>query len=90
MVDDPGMVPLAPGSKARLLTDRFAMTYSALLRGLHRTFNGEPDHITKSVGVMYSLSVIARELMQTPAGLGGGTTAGPSFQALPADPTPWD
>lgn len=90
MVDDPGMVPLAPGSKARLLTDRFALTYRALLRSLHRAFNGEPASMAQAVGVMYSLSVVARDLMQTPSGLADGTTAGPSFQTLPADPAAAD
>jgi hypothetical protein len=82
MMDDPDTALLAPGSRARLLTDQFSETYQALLNGLHRTFNGEPGYLNQAIGIMYSLSVVARQLMQTPSGL-DGTTAGPSFQLPP-------
>ena len=83
MIDDPGMVTFAPGSKAQILTDRFAKCYQTLLRGLHRAFIGDPAHMGQAVGVMYSLSIIARELMQTSSGKDDGSTAGPAFQSLP-------
>lgn len=80
MMDDPDTALLLPGSRALILSNQFSETYQTLLNGLHRCFNGEPDYIGQAVGIMYSLSVIARRLMQTPSGLADGTTAGPSFQ----------
>jgi hypothetical protein len=68
------------GSRARILSQQFAETYQALLNALGRTWNGEPNHLKQSLGLMYSLDLAARELMQTPSGLPDGTTAGPSFQ----------
>ncbi len=80
MMDDPDVAVLPPGSRARILSQQFAQTYQALLKGLHRTFNGQPQYLGQAIGMMYSLAVSAGELMQTPSGLDDGTTAGPSFQ----------
>jgi hypothetical protein len=80
MMDDPDIADLPPGSRARILSQQFARTYQALLNGLHRTFNGEPQYLGQAIGMMYSLAVSAGELMQTPSGRNDGTTAGPSFQ----------
>ncbi|HKV12439.1 MAG TPA: ferritin-like protein [Thermoanaerobaculia bacterium] len=80
MMDDPDTSTLPKGSRAQILSAQFNGTYRALLNGLHRTFNGEPDHFGATVGLMYSLELQAQELMQTPSGRNDGTTAGPSFQ----------
>lgn len=80
MMDDPDVALLAPGSRARILSEQFATIYQGLLNGLHRSFNGDPAYIGQAIGQMYSLSVAARQLMQTPSGLNDGTTAGPTFQ----------
>jgi hypothetical protein len=80
MVDDPDMVMYPPGSRALILVEQFSRTYQALLKGLHRTFNGEPQYLREAIGLMYSLDLAARELMRTPSGLKDGTTAGPTFQ----------
>jgi hypothetical protein len=80
MTDDPDIGRLDPSSRAYALSAQFAATYQALLRGLDRTFGGEPPAIAGAIGTMYSLDVTARQLMQTPSGLGDGTTAGPTFQ----------
>jgi hypothetical protein len=80
MMDDPDMALLTPGSRASVLAGQFAGTYQSLLNGLHRTFNGEPAYLPQAIGLMYSLDLAARQLMQTPSGLSDGTTAGPSFQ----------
>ncbi len=80
MMDDPDIALLAPGSRARILSEQFAETYQALLNGLERTFNGEPAFMSQVFGLMYSLGLAARQLVETPSGLGDGTTAGPSFQ----------
>jgi Ferritin-like len=84
MMDDPEIGKLQPGSKGYILSSQFAQTYQALLRGLDRTFGGEPGAIAGAVGTMYSLDVTARQLMQAPTvrldGSTDGSTAGPSFQ----------
>ncbi len=80
MIDDPNVVVYPAGSRARLLSMQFAQGYQALLAGLNRTFNGDPDYLREAIGLMYSLDLSARELMQTPSGLKEGTTAGPGFQ----------
>ncbi len=80
MIDDPNVVVYPAGSRARLLSMQFAQGYQALLAGLNRSFNGEPDYLREAIGLMYSLDLSARELMQTPSGLKEGTTAGPGFQ----------
>ncbi len=80
MVDDPDIGRFAPDSRAYMLSVQFAESYQALLTGLHRTFNGEPGHLRQAIGAMFSLDLLARDLMQTPSGLADGTTAGPSFQ----------
>ncbi|MCC6231556.1 MAG: ferritin-like protein [Verrucomicrobiales bacterium] len=82
MVDDPGVVPPPAGSRAAILSASFATTYASLLANLHRAFNGNPELLNQGMGLMYSLSVTARELMRTPSGRDDATTAGPSF--LPA------
>jgi hypothetical protein len=80
MIDDPDMVMYPQGSRALILVEQFSRTYQALLKGLHRTFNGEPQYLREAIGIMYSLDLAARELMRTPSGLKDGTTAGPTFQ----------
>jgi hypothetical protein len=68
---------------------RFNRTYTALLRQLHRAFNGEPDRLFESVPMMYELKYQAQALMNIPSGFGDGTTVGPSFEyddGRPNDP----
>jgi hypothetical protein len=80
MIDDPNTVLYPPGSRARILAQQFAESYQALLSALNDTFNGQPDNLSRAIGLMYSLDLQARQLMQTPSGIKDGTTAGPSFQ----------
>ena len=80
MADDPNTAMLQPGSQARILSEQFNQTYQTLLNALHATFNGEPGQLDDTIGLMYSLDLAARKLMETPSGRGDGTTAGPSFE----------
>lgn len=82
MMDDPDVTSLAPGSRAYILARQFSQQYHALLKGLHRTFNGQPDYLGEALGLMYALNMTARELVQTPSGRDDGTTAGPTFQII--------
>jgi hypothetical protein len=83
MVPNPSLVAYPAGSRAALLSQQFNETYHALLNALNTTFNGNPDNIKEAIGAMYSMSVIAAELLQTPSGQKDGTTAGPQFTYNP-------
>ena len=83
VVDNPTEAGFTEGSKQRALAAQFNGGYHRLLRGLDRTFDGEPDHLDSAIGVMYQLRVIALDLYKLPSGLGDGTVAGPPFQLLP-------
>lgn len=80
MMDDPMLSQYPQGSRAHLLNSQFTEMYRALLKGLHKTFNGEPHYLKEAIGLMFSLEIIAQQLMQVPSGLNDGTTAGPTFQ----------
>jgi hypothetical protein len=82
VVDDPTVESFADGSQQRALAEQFNGAYCRLLRGLDRTFNGEPDHLDAALGVMYALRVIALDLYKLPSGRDDGTVAGPPFQLL--------
>ena len=84
MMDDPDMVLYPQGSRALILAEQFSRAYQSLLKGLHRTFNGEPGYVREAIGLMYSVDLAARELMRTPSGLKDGSTAGPTFQLTAA------
>ena len=58
---------------------QFRDDYRALLRALHRAFNGEPDYLGAAMGLMYTLDVTGRQLMATPIGGPDSPTAGSSF-----------
>jgi hypothetical protein len=80
MIDDPNLALYPAGSRASILAKQFAQSYQSLLEALHRTFNGDPGYLDQAIGLMYSLDLQARQLMQTPSGVREGATAGPSFQ----------
>src|SRR5262249_49421534 len=73
MMDDPDLVLFPVGSRAQVLSMQFAQTYQSLLNALHTVFNGQPDQLNEAIGLMYSLSVLARQLMETPSGVKDGT-----------------
>ncbi|HZL56631.1 MAG TPA: ferritin-like protein [Bryobacteraceae bacterium] len=79
MIDDPGLDAYPAGSRASMLAKQFSSDYRALLKALHKTFQGYPQQLGDAIALMYSLNLSARELMQTPSGRNDGTTAGPVF-----------
>jgi hypothetical protein len=87
MPDDPDANRLPEGSQARMWTEEFNRSYGNLLNALHATFNGQPDAITSAIGLMFSLEVQAKKLMQPIPPPGDhaieSIIAGPSFQ-IPA------
>lgn len=84
VVPDPHVDRYPPGSAARYANDTFNYTYTSLLRSLHATFNGRPDQFDSSVGLMESLKQQAISIMSID--IGGGATAGPSFEYQSVNP----
>jgi hypothetical protein len=76
---NPHLRDYPPGSPLYQASMKFNQEYSALLRGLHRAFNGEPAALLESVPLMFRLKYAAQGLMKTPAGR-GNATAGPTFE----------
>lgn len=80
MVDNPNTQALDPVSQARSLSNEFNQAYANVLNALHTAFNGRPQNVRTAVGLMFSLTLLAEKLMQTPMGSGATETAGTSFQ----------
>jgi len=76
---DPKECDYAPGSRARGLVNRFNFSYTAILRALHETFNGDPGRLRVALGSMYELRLLGADVVSTPV---GKTTlqASPSFE----------
>lgn len=83
MRDNSRMDDYPADSPVRAKMLEFNTTYSDLLRALHRAFNGDPPQLSAAVDVMFRLKDLALELVQMPTG-DGMTTAGPSFEYVPA------
>lgn len=83
MRENPRLDDFPPGSAIRVKMDEFNAVYSDLLRLLQAAFNGRPDLLAMTMPAMYELRTRAHELMQMPTG-DGVTTAGPSFDYVPA------
>lgn len=81
VVDDADTYRLPADSAARRDSLMCDESYTGLLTALHRVFNGHPDELDDSVGLMYQLQVQAKKLLQTPAPDGSGKVLGASFQS---------
>lgn len=78
-----------PNTKASMLlkdseewrrVNEFNTTYYSLLSGLHRTFNGEPEYLSNTIGVMFDLRLAAEKLCATDFPGKEGKKIGPSFE----------
>lgn len=87
--DESNVLPMFPNTKASMLpagsqerrqVDLFNQSYSDLLYGLHRTFNGEPGYLNNTIGVMFDLRLICQKLAETPFPGVEGYTIGPSYE----------
>ncbi|TAE80186.1 MAG: hypothetical protein EAY81_10660 [Bacteroidetes bacterium] len=79
------MLPL--GSEERRLLEAFNQTYSNLLYGLHITFNGKPDNLPNTIGLMFDLRLACQRLAEMPFPGKYGYTIGPSYEfVLPNAP----
>lgn len=71
-----------PGTKARRLVDQFNYTYTSLLNGLHKTFNGEPSYLNTVMGLMFELKLQAQEMVEITDPYSNQQVA-PSFEYQP-------
>jgi hypothetical protein len=72
------------GSAARQVCDTFNYTYTSLLKTLHRVFNGDPEQLGATLGLMFSLKEQAMDMMA--GNTTGGQNVGPSFEYQPINP----
>lgn len=84
MRENPRREDFPPDSPIRAKMDEFNVVYSDVLRSVQRTFDGDPEHVFAGIAAMLDLRDLARDLMQMPTG-DGMTTAGPSFEYVPAE-----
>lgn len=74
---------LAEGTNERRFVDDFNAAYSRLLNGLHVTFNGQPDFLDRTLGLMYDVKLQGERLCATPFPGKEGITIGPPFEYVP-------
>ncbi|SOD89704.1 ferritin-like domain-containing protein [Spirosoma fluviale] len=71
---------LPEGSEVKILMNNFNTIYSSLLFGLHDTFNGKPENLGNTIGLMFDLRLTAEKLCATPFPGKPGYNVGPSFE----------
>jgi len=71
---------LPPGSQEKRYAEEFNFYYSKLLNGLHVTFNGQPDFLGNTLGLMFDIKLAGEKLCATPYPGMTGTFIGPPFQ----------
>jgi len=80
MRENPKMNDYPKDSLAYVNSKFFNYNYTSLLNSLHRTFNGEPEQINASMGLMFALRLYALKLLAIPDPNHPGYFAGPSFE----------
>jgi Ferritin-like len=71
---------LPAGSEERRRADDFNVSYSRLLNGLHNTFNGCPECLDGTIGLMYDVKLSGEKLCATPFPGVQGKNIGPPFE----------
>lgn len=91
-LDTSGIYPLYPNTKLSDLpanseacraAQQFAQAYTRLLNALDTTFNGHPDNISHTLGMMYDVKLCGDILAAMPFPGKTGYNVGPVFQYLP-------
>ena len=89
--NEQGVHNIFPDTKVDMLTEGtlqyrmakdFAEAYNKLLNGLHQVFNGNPDDLGKTFGLMYDVKLYAEKLCATDFPDKAGYKIGPPFQYL--------
>lgn len=73
---------LQPNSEERRRIDDFNAAYTSLLKGLHMVFNGKPEHLNATIGLMYDIKLLGEKLCSTTFPTKGGYHIGPSFEYM--------
>jgi len=60
----------------------FSQAYSRLLNALHVTFNGSPDNISHTLGMMYDVKLLGEKLAALPFPGKPGYNVGPTFEYI--------
>jgi hypothetical protein len=79
---DAKIVDYQPNSRERNLVQRFNYSYTALLKGLQKTFNGAPDNLGVAIGAMFEMKLLANDIVST-AVTGTNYFAAPTFEYTP-------
>lgn len=74
---------LPAGTEQRRLAAEFNNTYTRLLRGLERTFDGNPASFSDTIGLMYDVKLIGERLATLPFPGNESLRAGPPFEYAP-------
>lgn len=77
---------LPAGSEAYRAASEFSQAYSRLLNALHTTFNGAPDTIKHTIGMMYDVKLLGETMAAMPFPGKTGVTVGPTFEYMPLIP----
>jgi hypothetical protein len=85
-VANPKATDYPPESSARYACDSFNYTYTALLKTLHKAFNGEPESLGGAIGLMESIKVQGTDMMSGPPIAAAGETPGPTFEYQSLNP----
>lgn len=88
-LDQKQIYPLFPNTKLNMITpgtegyrraDEFNASYTALLNGLHQTFNGNPAFLDQTLGLMYDVKLRGQRLCSMPFPEKPGYNIGPPFE----------
>ena len=85
MKENPKMDDYPRDSLAYVNSKLFNLNYTALLNSLHITFNGEPQKLDASMGLMFALRLYALKLLSIPDPNNPGFVAGPSYEFVSED-----
>jgi hypothetical protein len=81
VIDDPDTFRLPANSVARQQSTLCDQYYTNVLTSLNQVFNGHPDQMDNSVGLMAQLQAQANKLFTIADPAGSGAVLGPAFQS---------
>ncbi|GAB5399904.1 MAG: hypothetical protein Aureis2KO_14890 [Aureisphaera sp.] len=73
---------LPAGSEERRRVDEFNAAYYSLLQGLHEVFNGKPEQLRETIGIMFDIKLFGEKLCGTKFPGKPGFTIGPTFEFI--------
>lgn len=87
-VEDPSNQNFDAGSRGAVWRKRANVSYSNLLRRLHRVFNGHPKEIDRAMGLMFELRLLVNQMAEFSVNAKGeddrnGVPISPSFEYVP-------